>query len=337
MLEAEKSRPIRKWWRLVGANINHVWFSILLDLRLKSAFFTTLGALSLLRRAWSMAGSTIKFTLEISSGDYLYFAVCILCFVSCILHFERCILYFVLFLYSTPSSSPLSSPRWMIGSSPRRQTRRRRRRPTTISAFRLLSSSWSPSPDPSWSVRGWGRRYFKIVVTFSTLESIWEGVRGMLFLFLFDIFSENQAHWKISQIKVSFADTYPVLFSLYSLISCSCALGTAWPTPPGPLPVRWLCHAKKPWHIFNLYLFRPPFRFQTHPGLPFYFQSLSSQTSLEILLDDNVHLNLSNVHFPRPLVRGYQLFWYTHQFLSPFVEEVSLKPLVTLVLENLWV
>ena len=69
MLEAEKSRPIRKWWRLVGAIINHVRFSILLDLRLKSAFFTTLGALSLLRRAWSMAGSTIKFTLELSSVD----------------------------------------------------------------------------------------------------------------------------------------------------------------------------------------------------------------------------------------------------------------------------
>ena len=162
----------------------------------------------------------------------------------------------------------------------------------------------------------------------------------MLFLFLFDIFSENQAHWKISQIKVSFADTYPVLssnFSLFSLISCPCTLGTAWPKPPGPLPVRCLYQTKKPLHIFKLYLFRPPFRFQTHPGLPFYFQSLSSQTSLEILLDDNVHLNLSNVHFLRPLVRGHQVFWSTHRFLSPFVEEVSLKPLVTLVLENLWV
>ena len=238
--------------------------------------------------------NTIKFTLELSSVDILYFAVCILylvfyilnvvfctlyCFciqhhqvhlgallsghivfcclyfVSCILHFECCILYFVLFLYSTPSSSPWSSPRLMIGSSPRRQRRRKRRRPTTtISASRLLSSSWSPSPDPSRSGRGSGRRYLKLVVTFSTdiLESIWEGVRGMLFLFLFDIFSENQTHSKISQIKVFFADTYPVLssnFSLYCLISCSCALGTAWPKPPGPLPVQWLCQAKKTLHF----------------------------------------------------------------------------------------
>ena len=58
--------------------------------------------------------NTIKFTLELSSGDYLYFAVCILCFVSCIQHFYCCILYFVLLLYSTPSSSRLSSPQWTI-------------------------------------------------------------------------------------------------------------------------------------------------------------------------------------------------------------------------------
>ena len=60
---------------------------------LKSALFTTLGALSLLRRAWSMAGSTIKFTLEISLVQYLYFAVCILCFVFYILNVVFCSLY----------------------------------------------------------------------------------------------------------------------------------------------------------------------------------------------------------------------------------------------------
>ena len=59
----------------------------------KSALFTTLGALSLLRRAWSMAGSTIKFTLEISLVQYLYFAVCILCFVFYILNVVFCSLY----------------------------------------------------------------------------------------------------------------------------------------------------------------------------------------------------------------------------------------------------
>ena len=112
MLEAQKSRPIRKWWRLVGAIINKCLIIKSTLSNAKKCTFHHLGRLVLVEK--SVVDGRQHHQVHLGDLFSAIFVFCCLYFVFCILHFECCILFFVLFLYSTPSSSPWSSPQWTI-------------------------------------------------------------------------------------------------------------------------------------------------------------------------------------------------------------------------------